>query len=142
MDFGCHRIEVLTDLFGGISRIQSLTSNTFFDREVEDTGVALLEFDGGPVGSVSVTHAAQEPQDTLDIYGTNGSIHIPVLNKGDITIRTTEGDRTESHPPHANIHQPLIADFAGAVLSGREPRVGGSAGLLVAAIEDKIYGRA
>ena len=142
MDFGCHRIEVLTDLFGSVSRIQSLRANTFFDREVEDTAVALLEFDSRTIGSVSVTHAAREPQDTLDIYGTKGSLHIPMLNKGDIIIRTADGDRTESHPPHANIHQPLVADFADSVLSGREPRVGGSVGLLVAGIEDKIYGRA
>jgi predicted dehydrogenase len=142
MDFGCHRIEVLTDLFGGVNSIQRMMANTFFDREVEDTAVALLEFDSQTIGSVSVTHAAREPQDTLDIYGTKGSIHIPVLNKGDITIRIAEGVRVESHPPHANIHQPLVADFADAVLSDSEPRVGGATGRLVAMIEDKIYGRA
>ena len=142
MDFGCHRIEVLTDLFGVVTRIQGMKANTFFDREVEDTAVALLEFESRTIGSVTVTHAAHEPQDTLDIYGTKGSIHIPVLNKGDITIRTSKGDRTESHPPHSNIHQPLIADFADAILSSREPRVGGATGRLVAVIEDKIYGRA
>jgi predicted dehydrogenase len=142
MDFGCHRIEVLTDLFGDVGRIQSLMANTFFDREVEDTSVALLEFDAGPVASVCVTHAAREPQDTLNIYGSKGSIHIPILNGGAIIIKTSSGDRTESHPPHANIHQPLIADFADAVISGREPRVGGATGRLVAMIEDKIYGRA
>jgi predicted dehydrogenase len=142
MDFGCHRIEILTNLFGGVGRVQSLTANTFFDREVEDTAVVLLEFDSRTIGSITVTHAANEPQDTLDIYGTKGSIHISILNKGDITIRTADGERTESHPPHANFHRPLLDDFADAILSGSEPRVGGLAGLLVAAIEDKIYGRA
>jgi predicted dehydrogenase len=65
-----------------------------------------------------------------------------VLNAGHIEIKTADGTRTESHPPHSNIHLPLIADFAEAVLSGGEPRVNGETGRAVAAIEDAIYGRA
>lgn len=143
MDFGCHRIEVLTDLFGTVIRTESLTANVeFTDREVEDTAAVLLQFEGGPCASVTVTHASREPQDTLSIFGTKGSIHIPVLNVGDLEVRTADGTRTESHPSHTNIHQPLIADFAEAVRDDCEPRVGGETGRIVAEIEDKIYGRA
>ncbi|NOT46575.1 MAG: Gfo/Idh/MocA family oxidoreductase, partial [Acidobacteria bacterium] len=142
MDFGCHRIEVLTDLFGVVDLQSSLTAKTVFDREVEDTAVLNLKFELGPLATITVTHGAFEPQDTLSIFGVNGSFHIPVLNSGDIVIKTTDGERNESHPPHANIHQPLIEDFADAVRTGREPRVGGETGRMVAAIEDKIYGRA
>ncbi len=143
MDFGCHRLEVLTDLFGFVSRTESLTANVeFTDREVEDTAAVLLQFESGPCASVTVTHAAREPQDTLDIFGTKGSMHIPVLNSGTLRIKTGDVDRTESHPPHANIHQPLIEDFAEAVFDDRAPRVDGSTGRMIAAIEDQIYGRA
>ena len=141
MDFGCHRLEVLTHLFGKVRDVESLTANVVFDREVEDTAAALFRFENGPVASVVVTHAAMEPQDTLDIFCQRGSIHIPVLNKGDITIKTAGGERTESHPPHANIHLPLIADFADAVLNEREPSVRGTTGLAVALLEDRIYNR-
>jgi len=141
MDFGCHRLEVLTDLFGKVRRSESITANVEFDREVEDTAAVLLQFESGPCASLVVTHAAREPQDTLDIFGTAGSIHIPVLNRGDISIKTAAGERVESHPPHANIHQPLIEDFADAVLTNREPRVGGETGRAVAILEDEIYER-
>ena len=141
MDFGCHRLEVLTELFGGVSAIESLTANVVFDREVEDTAAVLIRFESGPCAAVAVTHAAKEPQDTLDIFAQNGSVHIPVLNNGDLLIKTAGGERRESHPPHPNIHQPLIEDFADAVLNGREPQVGGRTGLLVARLEDRIYGR-
>jgi predicted dehydrogenase len=139
MDFGCHRLEVLTDLFGTVSEVQSITANVVFDREVEDTAAVLLRFDEGPCASVAVTHGAHEPQDTLDIFGRSGSVHIPVLNTGDIHIKTDEGERTESHPPHANIHLPLIEDFADAVLKHRDPRVGGETGRSIAMLEDQIY---
>ena len=35
-DFGCHRIEVLINLFGKIKQVKSLVGNLFFDREVEE----------------------------------------------------------------------------------------------------------
>jgi len=141
MDFGCHRLEVLIDLFGNVRRSESITANVEFDREVEDTAAVLLQFESGPCASLVVTHAAREPQDTLEIFGTAGSIHVPVLNTGDIRIKTAADERGESHAPHANFHQPLIEDFADAVLTDREPRVGGETGRMIAMLEDDIYGR-
>jgi predicted dehydrogenase len=62
-----------------------------------------------------------------------------VLNKEQIRIRTGDGERIEAHPPAANIHQPLIENFAEAVLHDREPRVNGETGRMVARIEEAIY---
>jgi predicted dehydrogenase len=138
-DFGCHRIEVLINLFGRVEQVRSLVGNVVFEREVEDTASALLQFEGGTQGLLSVTHAAREPQDTLHVFGSRGSIHADALNAGEFRVVTADGERAESHPPHANVHQPLIDDFARAVLEGREPRVGGAVGREVAGIEDEIY---
>ena len=62
-----------------------------------------------------MTHASNEPQDTLDIYGTLGSIHVAMLNGGEVRVRVGALDRIESLPPAANIHAPLIAEFMEAV---------------------------
>jgi predicted dehydrogenase len=138
-DFGCHRIEVLLDLLGVVSDVKSTLANTFFDREVEDTATAIFQFEEGTLGTLTVTHAAREPQDTLDLFFTNGSIHIPVLNEGTMRVITKDGERIETHPNHPNIHQPLIDDFARAVLENRDPIVTGEIGRQVALIEEKIY---
>jgi len=138
-DFGCHRIEVLLDLLGDISNIKSTLANTFFNREVEDTATAMFQFERGTCGTLTVTHAAREPQDTLDLFFTNGSIHIHVLNEGTMRVLTKNGERIETHPNHPNIHQPLIEDFATAVLERRDPIVTGEVGRSVALIEEKIY---
>lgn len=141
MDFGCHRLEVFTDLFGSAKNISSTVSNVVFkDREVEDTAVATIEFENGPVATVTVTHGAYEPRDTLDIFLTAGSIHIPVLNRGDMRIVSKDGERAESHPNGANTDEPLIAEFADAVLNGRAPTVGGETGREIATLMDQIYG--
>jgi predicted dehydrogenase len=141
MDFGCHRVEVLLNLFGRVERVRSLVGNAVFEREVEDTASALLQFEGGTQALLCVTHAAREPQDTLRVFGSRGSIHADVLNAGEIRIVTADGERTEAHPPHANVHLPLIDDFARAVTEGREPRVCGAVGREVARVEDEIYAR-
>ncbi len=88
---------------------------------------------------LTVSHAAHEPQDTLDVFGSRGSIHVPLLNDGKMRIVTEKGERTESHPPAANFHQPLIEDFIEAVLGDRKPKVNGDTGKIVASIEEQIY---
>ena len=139
MDFGCHRIEVLQHLFGNVKEMQSKLFNVHFKREVEDTAYVSLLFENHTQAIIRVTHAAYEAQDTLDIYGTKGTIHIPVLNNGTLMVKTEKGERTEYHPPHQNVHQPLIEDFTNAVLENRNPVVDGLVGREVTLILDNIY---
>lgn len=138
MDFGCHRIEVLQNILGPATARGVLT-NAIFEREVEDTGTACLQFEGGALGIISVTHGALESQDTLDLYGSRGSIHVPVLNEGAVTIKTADGERVERHPPHHNFHQPLIDDFNRAILENREPQADGRRGREVSRLLEQIY---
>jgi len=138
-DFGCHRIEVLLNVFGDIDEVKALTTNDLFDREVEDTATALFHFECGASGMLTVSHAAYEPRDTFDVFGSRGSIHVPVLNNGNMLIVNEEGERTESHPPAANLHEPLIEDFIEAVLQDRQPAVNGETGRMAASIEEQIY---
>jgi predicted dehydrogenase len=138
-DFGCHRIEVLANILGPITRVKAITSNVLFDRQVEDTATALFQFERGTSGVLSVTHAAREAQDTLEIFGSRGSMHVPVLNKGTMQVVSDAGERIETHAPDANLHSPLIRDFAEAVLRDRQPAVTGEIGRMVAMIEEEIY---
>ena len=138
-DFGCHRIEVLLNLFGRAVEVKGLTSNVVFEREVEDTACALMKFEGGAQAVLSVTHAAREPQDTLEVFGDVGSVRVGVLNEGRLRIRTAGGEREEVHAPHANLHQPLIEDFARAVIEGGRPRVDGAMGQAVSEVLELIY---
>lgn len=139
MDFGCHRLELLLNLFGPVARTTSLLSRALYEREVEDTSTASVLFTNGAQGILTVTHASFEAQDTLTIFGSSGSLHVPILNQGELRIKTAAGERIEQHPPHANIHQPLIEDFTGAVLDDRVPQVGGAIGRAVARLEAEIY---
>ena len=139
MDFGCHRIEVLGHLFGGVDRVASMISGSIFEREVEDTAVATMHFASGVTATISVTHATNVPKDTLQIFGTKGCIEIPVLNAGRLFVTAGTEKREEDLPPAENIHQPLVEDFVESVLRGREPAVDGQAGRYVSQLLDQIY---
>jgi predicted dehydrogenase len=138
-DFGCHRIEVLTNIFGPVTEVKAITANVVFDREVEDTASALLRFERGVCGVISVTHAAAEPKDSLHVFGSLGSIRVSILNEGKIRVIGKLGERYEAHPAEANLHAPLIEDFVKAVSTDREPKVSGGTGRAVALIEEAIY---
>jgi len=139
-DFGCHRIEVLLDLLGPCAETQGFRDNVRFrDREVEDTCVAHLRFRRGSVAVLAVSHAAREPRDTLDVFGTLGSAHVAVLNQGLLRVLSAAGEREERHPPHANLHQPLVEDFVAALREGREPAVTGEVGLEVSRVLAALY---
>jgi predicted dehydrogenase len=140
-DFGCHRIQLLLDMFGPVTRVVGVTTNVIFKREVEDTAIGVMQFARGTCATLSVTHAASEPRDTFRVFGTAGSIHVPVLNAGAMTIITAAGERHESHQTPSNLHQPLIQDFVDAVLAGRSPAVTGEVGRAVADVEAQIYGQ-
>jgi 1,5-anhydro-D-fructose reductase (1,5-anhydro-D-mannitol-forming) len=138
-DFGCHRIEVLINLFGFPWRTESLTSNHLLGRDVEDTATAVFQFDNGAQGVLSVSHAAQEPQDTLMLFGTTGTARIPVLNSGNITVSNEAGEQVADYAPHKNVHQPLIEDFIDAIANNRGPKVDGRLGLDVNRVLEDIY---
>ena len=139
MDFGCHRIEVLLNILGTVSRVWGSNGRLVTDWDVEDTSVSILEFQTEARGMLAVSRAVEQPQDTLDIYGSAGSIHVPVLNSGSITVVTPDGKRREDHPPHKNLHLPYIQAVAEAFMENREPPVPGETGLRVAEIIEEIY---
>jgi hypothetical protein len=64
---------------------------------------------------------------------------VAALAAGHVRILNGAGDRAESHPPHANVHLPLVEDFVDAARTGREPRVTGDIGRTVAQLEAEIY---
>lgn len=141
MDMGCHRIEVFTNIVGSVQSITSFNDNIIFTREVEDSSIVYFKFESGATGILTSSHAANEPQDTLDIFGTKGSIHLPVLNEGTINITSRRGSRFEKYLKNQNTHLPLIEDFVKAVTGDREPAVTGEMGREVTIILDKIYAK-
>jgi predicted dehydrogenase len=132
---------MLLHLLGPVARVKGFTSNAFFtEREVEDTASALLLFESGCQAVLNVSHACHESRDRFELHGSDGLVRIPVLNEGILHVKTKQGERVEKHPPHTNFHQPLIENFALAVIEGRNPAVDGLTGREVNRILAEVYG--
>jgi predicted dehydrogenase len=138
-DFGCHRIEVLLSLFGDVHDVRALRANVLFDRPVEDAAIAALRFSPGPLATVTVAHAAVEPRDTLDIFGSEGSIHVARLNGPELRVMRGGEQVIEQHPLPDNVHLPLVQQFVDAVLNRGRPVVDGAAGLAVNRVLEAVY---
>lgn len=141
MDFGCHRIEVLQNIFGKVKNIKSETFKLRFDREVEDTAYVSILFENNVQAILRACHAVYEAEDTFNIYGTKGSIKMPILYNGNICIKTNKGEKFETLPPAKNTHMPLIDNFVKSVFENTNPGVNGEIGRDVAIVLDSIYKR-
>ncbi len=138
-DFGCHRIEFLLNLFGKVKEVKSILGNVSFDRQVEDTASAILEFENSSQSILSVTHSTFESKDSVSVYGTKGSLEIPVLNGSRIIIKNLSGEKEEIINRADNVHLPLINNFSVAVLNGVNPVVTADMGREVNVVLEKIY---
>jgi predicted dehydrogenase len=140
MDFGCHRIEVLLDLFGPVAEVDGFPVNVRLkSREVEDTCIARLRFRSGAEAVLAVSHAVKESRDSIEIFGSVGSMHVPVLNQARLRVVTASETREEDHPAPANLHQPLVADFVQAIRERRDPTVTGEIGQEVSRVLAAVY---
>jgi predicted dehydrogenase len=140
MDFGSHRLELLMSLLGDVDTVTGWSDKLLFpEREVEDSAGATLKFKSGARASLLISHAAMEPRDVVDVYLSEGSLHVAQLNTGELRIVTGDRSSVESLPPHANLHQPLVEDFVNAIHEGRRPSVTGEDGREVQRLLTEVY---
>ena len=137
---GCHRIEMFLTLFGPIAKTRSVLERVLVQREVEDTAAVVFTFESGLLGVLSMSQSVREPNDTLYIFGSEGSIHMPAFGTGELFLKKGEQTVKEHHPPNPNGHLPMIESFCRSVINDEEPLVGGPIGLAVQKIEDAVYG--
>lgn len=147
-DMGSHKLDMLVDLLGMPKSVSALMSTQTHDYEVEDSCSTLLELENGAHCLASFNWNSKVWADEFVIIGTNGKI----------TLNPCDGDSLELElvPSRmkgmgkeittvmkfnaANVHAPLVDDFAKAVIEGREPRICGKEGYktnkLLAGIEE------
>jgi predicted dehydrogenase len=127
MNQGIHTVDLLLWLLGPVVRVSGRTATRLHRIEVEDTAVALLEFENGALGTIEATTAAYPgfPR-RLEITGTKGSaVH------EDPPRPAVVGDATP--------HRRVLEDFIDAVRHGRRPACDGREGRRSVALVEAIY---
>jgi predicted dehydrogenase len=133
-----HTLDLLCHLAGAPSAVIGRSRRRVQPMEAEDTATALLEFDGGAVGTVAVS-TTEPGEQRIELVGERGRIQLvgetiaferfelslpehrasaagmfdqPAFVREEVTLPSGRGD-------HLDVHE----DFADAVRTGRPPRV-------------------
>ncbi len=72
----CHHIDLLRYIGGPVKSVSAFTKPPILDIEAEDTGVAIVQFSGGHIGTIEATNAArpQNLEASISVLGENGTI--------------------------------------------------------------------
>ncbi|NPV08309.1 MAG: Gfo/Idh/MocA family oxidoreductase [Anaerolineae bacterium] len=140
-DVGSHRLDLLAYLMAG----RPVAVCGFADRlsmtyEAADTETALVRFDNG--AHVTVLANANVPHpgrfSSVEIYGTEGSLLTDPWSDEPVAVAGSDMEPLVVEQP-ANVHFPLIDDFARAIAQGRAPRFTGVDGMWATAVIAGTY---
>jgi UDP-N-acetyl-2-amino-2-deoxyglucuronate dehydrogenase len=150
-----HFIDLLYWMFGDIVEVKSITRNLNHDEEIEfeDTGVVILEFYSGIIGTINYTvnSFARNLEGSLTIFGQNGTVKIggQYLNELEYqNIRDYKiADLPRGNPPNnyglyvgsMSNHDKVYENVLDVLQNGGVIGTNGFEGLKTVEIIDKIY---
>jgi UDP-N-acetyl-2-amino-2-deoxyglucuronate dehydrogenase len=166
MNQGVHTVDLLLWLLGPVRRVFARTAAALHEIEVEDTAVAVLEFESGALATLEATTAAFPGYPRrIELSGTNGTAIIeddrlvateirseaaPARRPGPFGPGELESETgaTGSAPP-INVSSPVVADVSGhraviedfiqAIADGRAPVCDGREAIRSVALVEAIY---
>lgn len=150
-----HFIDLLYWMFGDIKKVEAITKNLNHDKiiEFEDSGVAIIEFYNGIIGTINYTvnSFARNMEGSLTIFGEQGTVkiggqYLNVLeyqNIKDFRI----GDLPSGNPPNnygqyvgsMSNHDRVYENVIDVLINKGTIGTNGFEGLKTVEIIDKIY---
>jgi UDP-N-acetyl-2-amino-2-deoxyglucuronate dehydrogenase len=138
MNQSIHHIDALQWLMGDVQSVFAYTATLAHRMEAEDTGVAVLRFANGAVGSVegSTVTYPENLEGSVALFGECGSVKVggTALNRkvfwkiaGEVEHERELLTREQVDPPsvYGQSHKTVIADMIAAIQEDRPPRTTG-----------------
>ncbi|MDL2317876.1 Gfo/Idh/MocA family oxidoreductase [Eubacteriales bacterium OttesenSCG-928-A19] len=156
MSQAIHYIDLLQYLMGGVEATCAVCETLLHtDIEVEDTGLALLRFSGGAVGSIEATTIAYPGmQSEINLYAERATVcirddrlHFYAAKDGIIPMLDNLLEEEDTTPTAAgdpialdlSSHRDQLQDMVDAVREGRAPMVDGEKGREPIAVIEAIH---
>jgi len=148
MDVGCHATDLAERVIDSkVASVMAMAGNVVYEYGgVEDSCLALYEFDNGTFGYVDAYFACS-PQNLVEVYGTEGILLasgiIGISYGGTLRVGRLgasgfeESQRIESN--QQNMYQLEFEAFADALVNDTEPPVPGTDGLWNTMVLDAVY---
>ncbi len=129
-DVGSHGLDLVDHWLGPIEEVEGYAASRLPWSHVADEVVGSFRFASGALGVGAWSFAAPAPHDAITVFGTRGSVAVPLLADGPVRLTDASGAVTEhviEHPRH--VQEPLIALIVDELLGrgGPSPSTGESA---------------
>jgi predicted dehydrogenase len=155
MNQGVHTVDLLLWLFGPVRRVFAKTAAKLHAIEVEDTAVAVLEFENGALGTLeAATSAYPGYSRRIELTGSNGTLILDGDDLAAIDLQDAGPDerpaltgaatRSAASPvvADASAHTRVIEDFIRAVSARAAPNCDGRSARQSLALIEAIYASA
>lgn len=141
VDTGSHRLDLLCWMLGEPERVAAFAETQELPITATDQETLLVRMaNGAHVGSSHSYRASTE--DRFDIFGTHGLLSATSVDGPLLRLVTDGHSESWELPRHANVHFPLIDDFARRVDAGEPPLYTGEDGILASRIIEAAYASA
>lgn len=150
-----HFIDLLYWMFGDIKRVEAITKNLNHENiiEFEDTGVVIMEFYNGIIGTINYTvnSFAKNLEGSLTIFGEKGTVKIGGQYLNELEYQNIKdfkiSDLPEGNPPNnygqyvgsMSNHDKVYENVIDVLLNKGTIGTNGFEGLKTVEIIDKIY---
>jgi UDP-N-acetyl-2-amino-2-deoxyglucuronate dehydrogenase len=150
-----HFIDLLYWMFGDIKRVEAITKNFNHEKiiEFEDSGVVILEFYNGIIGTINYTvnSFAKNMEGSLTIFGENGTVKIGGQYLNELEYQNIKyykiTDLPAGNPPNnygeyvgsMSNHDKVYENVIDVLINNGTIGTNGFEGLKTVEIIDKIY---
>jgi UDP-N-acetyl-2-amino-2-deoxyglucuronate dehydrogenase len=150
-----HFIDLLYWMFGDIRRVEAMTRNLNHEKiiEFEDTGVVIIEFYNGIIGTINYTvnSFGKNMEGSLAIFGEKGTVKIGGQYLNELEYQNIEdykiGDIPNGNPPNnygryvgsMSNHDKVYENVIDVLVNNGSIGTNGFEGLKTVEIIDKIY---
>ena len=149
LDQGVHLIDLARWFLGDLEPVAALVPRWFWEiGQLEDNAFLLLSSTEGRVASLHTSWTQWKNRFEFEVVGSEGMLSVRGLGGSYGPETMTLARRQPSGPPEEEVTvfeaadtswAQDWADFVAAIREGREPEVGGKAGLAVMRIVDAVY---
>ncbi|WP_017726171.1 Gfo/Idh/MocA family protein [Halalkalibacterium ligniniphilum] len=151
MNQAIHNLDLLLWLVGDVKEVMSMSATRLRNIETEDVSTGVVTFSSGALGVVeaAVTIYPNNLEETISIFGENGTIkiggptasYIKHWNVASMDDQQTNEliERVKIDPFGKPGHQWIVEDMVQAILEEREPVVSGQDGLKALQFVESMY---
>lgn len=152
MNQSIHHIDALQWLMGDVVSVFAYTGTLAHKMEAEDTGVAVLKFKSGALGTIEGSTIAypSDIEGSVTIFGEKGSLKVGGIALNRKVLWRIEGEIENEHEHitadlddplsvYGSSHKFVIQDMIDAIHEDRQPQTHGAEGTRSLALIQAIY---